>query len=132
VQPQGHVRSGLPVVLDERSQPEPDLAVVSARADHYRDVYPTAQEALLLIEVADQALLYDRTIKASLYAAARVPAVWIVNLSAGEAQCLSEPGVHGYRQRVVLRREDRAPLPAPFDACIELDGILQPHTIASG
>lgn len=124
VQPQGHVRSGMPLVLDAQSQPEPDLAVVSARPDHYRDAHPTANHALLLIEVADKALLYDRTIKASLYAAAHVPAVWIANLSAGELHCLSEPGASGYRQRVVLRREDSAVLPAPFDARIELDGIL--------
>jgi putative restriction endonuclease len=124
VQPQGHVRSGMPLVLDERSQPAPDLAVVSARADHYRGAHPTGHDALLLIEVADQALLYDRTIKTSLYAAACVPAVWIANLPAGELHCLSEPRVDGYRQRVVLRREDRAALPAPFDAGIELAGIL--------
>jgi hypothetical protein len=124
VQPLGHIRSAMPLVLDQRSQPEPDLAVVSARSDHYRDAHPTGQDALLLIEVADQALLYDRTIKASLYAAARVPAVWIANLQAGELHCLSEPGACGYRQRVVLRREDRAALPAPFDADIELAGVL--------
>lgn len=124
VQPRGHVRCGMPLILDERSQPEPDLAIVSARADHYRGAHPTAQETLWLIEVADKALLYDRTIKVSLYAAARVPAVWIVNSSTAELQCLSEPGVGGYRQRVVLQLHDRAPLPAPFDAAIDLDGVL--------
>jgi hypothetical protein len=124
VQPEGHIRCGMPLVLDEQSQPEPDLAIVRARADHYRGAHPTAQDALWLIEVADQALLYDRTIKASLYAAARVPAVWIANTSTGELTCLSEPSAGGYRQRVVLQRHDRAPLPAPFEAAIDLVDIL--------
>jgi hypothetical protein len=124
VQPQGHVRSGLPLMLDERSLPAPDLAVVVARADHYRDAHPTAQDALLLIEVADKTLLYDRTIKASLYAAARVPSVWIANLSARELHCLSEPGYDGYRRRVVLGPQDFAPLALPCDGRIELAGIL--------
>ena len=124
VQPQGNVRCGMPLILDERSQPEPDFAIVSARADHYRGAHPTAQDTLLLIEVADKALRYDRTIKVSLYAAAHVPAVWIVNTSSAELHCLSEPHAGGYRQRVVLQRHDRAPLPAPFLTALELDGIL--------
>jgi hypothetical protein len=124
VQPQGHVRSGMPLVIDERSQPEPDLAVVTARSDHYRDAHPTAQNALLLIEVADKALLYDRTIKASLYAAAQVPSVWIANLSARELLCLSEPRSDGYRRRQVLGPKDSAVLAAPFEGRIELAGIL--------
>jgi Uma2 family endonuclease len=124
VQPHGHIRCGMPVVLDDQSQPEPDLAIVSARADHYRSAHPTTPDVLFLIEVADKALAYDRTVKASLYASARVPALWIVNVASGELHCLSEPRIDGYRQRVVLRREDRVPLPAPFEATLELSGIL--------
>jgi Uma2 family endonuclease len=124
VQPHGHIRCGMPVVLDERSQPEPDLAIVSARADHYRSAHPTTPDVLFLIEVADKALAFDRTIKASLYASARVPALWIVNAASGELHCLSEPRSDGYRQRVVLRREDRVPLPSPFDTTLDLSNIL--------
>lgn len=45
VQPQGHIRCGMPLVLDERSQPEPDLAIVNARADHYRSAHPAGSAA---------------------------------------------------------------------------------------
>jgi Putative restriction endonuclease len=124
VQPHGQIRCGMPLVLDERSQPAPDLAIVGAQADRYRNAHPTAHDTLWLIEVADKALLYDRTIKASLYAAARVPAVWIVNTSTAEVHCLSDPGTDGYRQRVVLQRDDLAPLPAPFAATIEVGGLF--------
>jgi hypothetical protein len=124
VQPHGQIRCGMPLVLDERSQPEPDLSIVNARADHYRKAHPTAQDTLWLIEVADKALLYDRTIKTSLYAAACVPAVWIVNTSSGELHCLSEPGRDGYRRRVVLQRQDLAPLPPPFTTTLEVGGLF--------
>jgi hypothetical protein len=124
VQPHGQIRCGMPLVLDERSQPEPDLSIVDARSDHYRDAHPTARDTLWLIEVADKALLFDRMIKASLYAAARVPAVWIANTATGELQCLSEPGKDGYRRRVVLQRQDLAPLPPPFTATLEVGGLF--------
>jgi hypothetical protein len=124
VQPHGQIRCGMPLVLDERSQPEPDLAIVNARADHYRSAHPTAQDTLWLIEVADKALLYDRTIKASLYAAAHVPVVWIVNTSTAELHCLSEPAKDGYRRRVVLQRHDLVPLPPPFAATVEVGGVF--------
>ena len=124
VQPHGQIRCGMPLVLDERSQPEPDLSIVTARADHYRNAHPTAQDTLWLIEVADKALLYDRTIKASLYAAAHIPVVWIVNLATSELHCLSEPGRNGYRRRVVLQRHDLAPLSPPFATTIEVGGLF--------
>jgi hypothetical protein len=114
----------MPLVLDERSQPEPDLAIVSARADHYRNAHPRARDTLWLIEVADKALLYDRAIKASLYAAAHVPVVWIVNTSTAELHCLSEPAKDGYRRRVVLQRHDLVTLPPPFAATVEVGGVF--------
>jgi Uma2 family endonuclease len=124
VQPHGHIRCGMPIVLDERSQPEPDLAIVRARADHYRSAHPTAQDALLLVEVADQTLNYDRTVKASLYASARVAALWIIDTAAGELHCLTEPATNGYRQRILLRRDGRLSLPSPFNTVLDLSNIL--------
>lgn len=85
---------------------------------------PTAQDALLLIEVADKTLTYDRTVKASLYASAGVPTLWVIDVSAGELHRFSEPGTAGYRQRMVLRRGDRVPLPAPVSATLGLSSIL--------
>lgn len=124
VQPHGEIRCGMPLVLDERSQPEPDLLIVNARADHYRNAHPTAQDTLWLIEVTDKALLYDRKIKTSLYAAAHVPVVWILNTSTAELHCLSDPGKDGYRRRVVLQRHDLVPPPPPFEATVEVGGVF--------
>lgn len=73
------VRSQLPVALDDESEPEPDVAVVPGTYDDYRDAHPT--RPVLIVEIADAGLAFDRTDKASLYARARVPDYWIVNVA---------------------------------------------------
>jgi Uma2 family endonuclease len=73
-----YVRSQLPLALGQRSDPEPDLVVVPGAPEDYEDAHPTT--ALLVVEVSDTTLAYDRTIKAGLYARAGIADYWIVNL----------------------------------------------------
>ena len=75
--PGWHVRVQLPIALDDESEPEPDLAVVSGGPRDYAD-HPA--RPALVVEVADSSLALDREYKGSLYAKARVPEYWIVNL----------------------------------------------------
>jgi len=72
------VRVQDPVALDEESEPEPDVVVVSGDRRDYRDAHPS--HAAVLVEVADSSLAFDREEKASLYARAGVLDYWIVNL----------------------------------------------------
>src|ERR1700730_3657390 len=74
------VRVQLPIRLDEHNEPEPDLAVVKQRADFYKEGHPTAADALLIVEVGDTTLRYDREVKVPLYAARGISEVWIVDL----------------------------------------------------
>jgi Uma2 family endonuclease len=69
-----------PIYLDEHNEPEPDLAVLRWRDDFYEHHHPTPADVLLLIEVANSSLLYDRTEKLPRYAAAAIPEVWLVDL----------------------------------------------------
>jgi Uma2 family endonuclease len=69
-----------PVQLDDGSEPEPDLAVLTPRADDYEMEIPRAQDVLLIIEVADSSLQEDRERKMPLYAESGVPECWLVNL----------------------------------------------------
>lgn len=73
-----HVRTQLPLALGPASEPEPDVAVVVGPPRAYREAHP--QSALLVVEVADATLDYDRATKGSLYARAGLPDYWIVNL----------------------------------------------------
>lgn len=69
-----------PVQFDD-SEPEPDIAVLKHRPDFYAGALPTAADVLCLIEVADTSLEFDREVKLPLYASAKIPEYWIINLS---------------------------------------------------
>jgi Uma2 family endonuclease len=73
-----YVRSQLPLALGLISDPEPDVAVVPGPIEDYESAHPAT--ALLVVEVSDTTLAYDRTIKAGLYARAGIADYWIVNL----------------------------------------------------
>jgi Uma2 family endonuclease len=66
--------------LREEDDPQPDAALYRPRSDDYEEEHPTAADALLVVEVADTSLLYDRTVKMERYAEAGVPEYWIVDL----------------------------------------------------
>lgn len=72
------VRTQAPVALDDESEPEPDVVVAPGSLRDYRHAHP-AQPALL-VEVAEAGLASDQEHKGSLYARARVPEYWIINL----------------------------------------------------
>ncbi|HEX5442846.1 MAG TPA: Uma2 family endonuclease [Pirellulales bacterium] len=86
-----HVRTQLPLVLSGTSEPEPDLAVVVGPDDAYLDSHPRAADALLVIEVAESSLSYDRKTKYKMYADAGVAVYWIVNLVDDEIEIYESP-----------------------------------------
>jgi Uma2 family endonuclease len=74
------LRVELPVRLSEYSELQPDLSIVTSRDDFYKSGHPAANDTLLVVEVSDSRLQYDRDIKVSLYAQCAVPEVWVVDL----------------------------------------------------
>ena len=111
-----------PVRLGEQGEPQPDLAVIRAR--DYGDSLPTPVDVLLLIEVADTSLAFDRDVKLPLYARSGIAEVWLVDLNAGVIERHTEPSENGYR---LLRRAGRGEtlestalpgLAAPVDAVL--------------
>jgi len=87
-----------PMRLDDLSEPQPDVVVLAPRADFYEAFHPRPEDTLLVIEVADTSLGWDRGIKRARYAAAGVAEVWIVDLGAGMVEVATEPGPSGYAQ----------------------------------
>ncbi|WP_374688927.1 Uma2 family endonuclease [Promineifilum sp.] len=86
-----------PVQLSGESLPQPDIAVLRFREDFYSEHHAQPEDILLLIEVADTSLSYDRRVKGALYGSAGVPDYWIVNLSARQIEVYREPRPDGYR-----------------------------------
>ena len=111
-----------PLRLGDRSEPEPDLVVL--RADAAQDRTPSPRDTLLVIEVADTSLEYDRQTKGPLYARAGIPELWIVDLAGARIELHREPSSDGYRTvRLFVRGEQLAPSFAP-ELAIDVDAVL--------
>jgi Uma2 family endonuclease len=93
-----------PIRLDDHSEPQPDIAVLKPRADFYRRSKPTPADVLLVIEVSDTTLEYDRQIKVPLYARAGIAEVWIVNLSDERVETYRDPSGGAYQANASVRR----------------------------
>ena len=98
------VRIQYPIILDDETEPQPDVAVVKFKANAYADSHPHAGDILLLMEVADTSLEEDRLIKLPRYADSGIPEVWIFNLIENIVEVYREPltlanGIPGYRRR---------------------------------
>ncbi len=113
-----------PVVLSDRSQPQPDLCVLRLRHEGYGEALPSAADVLLLVEVADTTLSFDRGKKLDLYARQGIPEYWIVNLTDRRLEVYREPGRAGYGVELAFTAaENIAPAPLP-GVVVELSEIL--------
>jgi len=85
------------VVLSDITAPQPDVAVLRPSDDFYNSSYITPAEVLLLVEVADSSIGYDRAYKVPLYARAGIVEVWLVDLQAENVTAYSQPTPEGYK-----------------------------------
>jgi Uma2 family endonuclease len=113
-----------PIRLDDYSEPQPDVALLRPKPDFYASAHPTPADVLLIVEVADSSIEYDRRVKLPLYARAGIPEVW---LALPEQDCLEvrcEPSADGYRVARTVRRGERlAPIAFP-DLSLGVEDLL--------
>lgn len=95
-----------PLRLSEDSEPEPDLMVLRPPLDRYREKLPVPEDVLLLVEVADTSLEFDREVKLPLYAEAGIPEVWLVNLKENLLEVYRDPRGGRYREIRLLSPEE--------------------------
>ena len=117
-----------PVVLNEISEPQPDIAVLAPRDDMYSKSHAGPAEILLLVEVADSSLAFDRNRKAPYYAANGVVETWVVDLDGDQVLVLRSPSPSGYEQIRIVRRGDRLDIEALPGVSFSVDDVLGPHT----
>lgn len=89
-----------PIQLNDYSEPQPDVVLLKRRDDFYEHAHPTPADVLLLVEVSDTTLEYDRQIKVPLYARSGVPEVWLVNLQEEQLEAYAQPAGGVYQQSV--------------------------------
>jgi Uma2 family endonuclease len=127
----GHVRSQMPLDLFRDTEPEPDVFVVKGAIRDYETRKPRPSDLLLVVEVSDSTLAYDRGVKASLYAEAGITEYWIVNLPERCLEVFRDAGAKagerfgfGYHDvRRYAETESVAPLAAP-DAPVRVEDLL--------
>ncbi len=117
-----HVRMQFPLATSDYSEPEPDVAVVTGDVRDYRDAHPTT--AVLVVEVSDDSLRRDRTVKQRIYARCGIPEYWILALPDARLEIHRDPAGDGYRTVTIHRTGDTvAPLARP-EARIAVDDLL--------
>lgn len=113
-----------PIRLGERSEPQPDLALLCPRSDCYAQAHPGPEEVLLIVEVAETSGEIDREVKAPLYARAGILEVWLVSLAEGCVEIHRTPLLQGYGEMQGARSgQHLSPLAFP-DLILAVDEIL--------
>jgi Uma2 family endonuclease len=112
-----------PVALADDSEPQPDVSLLRNESETAVRI-PNTNDVLLLIEVADATLQYDRTIKLPLYAKHGILEVWIVNLADGVVEIYREPKDGAYRVKLERGADNTVAPSALPSAEIELVTVL--------
>jgi Uma2 family endonuclease len=102
-----------PFVLDERSEPQPDIILVDPKLETLRR-HPRPDEIFLVIEVSDSTVRYDREDKRPAYARNGIREYWLLNLEENVLEVYREPAGATYLDaRVLAADETIAPLAFP-------------------
>lgn len=115
------VRVQGPLALSEIDLPEPDIAVVKGDARTYINSHP--ESAVLVVEVSDTSLEFDRTRKLAVYASAGIPEYWIANLIDDFVEVHTEPAEGMYRSKRTYAPGD-AISPGFVDATLAVSDLL--------
>ena len=116
------IRTQFPFALTDVSEPEPDIAVVPGTARDYRDAHPSV--ALLLVEVADSTVDYDRTRKLPAYTRAGIPEFWLLDLTRATLEVYRQPAGDCYVERLLLKAGEWITPLAATAADIAVDELL--------
>lgn len=98
-----------PLGLDRYNEPQPDIALLRRDRDPAGPI--SGEQAVLVVEVSDTTIIFDRRLKLPHYAQTGIPAVWIVDVAGRCVEVYTEPEGETYRKKVVLRPGDEIEVP---------------------
>jgi len=113
-----------PIMLDRHSDPEPDICLLRWREDFYRGKRPGPADVLLVVEVADTTVRYDREVKMPLYARFGIPEAWLVDLPGGRVEVYREP-VEGRYRRCEYHSEGRIAVLQVPEAVVDVGALFE-------
>ena len=113
-----------PVSLGDSSEPEPDIALLAPRADFYKSAHPRSADVMLIVEVADAWLRYDRQIKVPLYARHAIAEVWIADIERDVLTRYRVPAGDGYRSVQSVADLTSVELSTPTGGTVDLSAVI--------
>ena len=113
-----------PISLGDRDEPQPDLSLLKTRPDPGAARPPGPGDVLLVVEVSDTTLRYDRNVKLPLYARAGIPEVWVVDLQDSFVEVYAKPTVDSYARVHRYGRGERARSEVVADLVLSVREIL--------
>ncbi len=117
------VRVQNPLRLSDYNEPEPDI-VLSDLTKYDGTRHPRPEEVLLVVEVSDTTLKYDRDVKLPLYAEAGIAEVWIVNLGKELIEVHQKPFNDIYQTVKIYKPGETVKSEILPDLSLEVDKIL--------
>lgn len=112
-----------PLIISEHGEPQPDLALLSNLPPGR---LPVPGDVLLVVEVSDTTLTYDKNVKLSRYAEAGIAEAWLVDLASETIEVHSGPGPGGYRRTTRFGRGDRVESATVPDLAFDASETLPP------
>jgi Uma2 family endonuclease len=110
-----------PIQLTERTEPQPDIVLLQPRADYYATAHPVPSEVLLLVEVSDSTVNFDRDVKVPNYARSGIQEVWLWDLEVNCLEVYRYPTADGYTSMQKFERGEMvSPLAFPeFEVSVD-------------
>jgi Uma2 family endonuclease len=100
-----------PIQLTERTEPQPDVVLLQPRADYYATAHPIPSEVLLLVEVSDSTVDFDRDVKVPNYARSGIQEVWLWDLEVNCLEVYRDPTANGYTS---IQKFERGEIVSPL------------------
>jgi Uma2 family endonuclease len=123
------IRCQEPITLPNNTEPEPDIVIARLRKDSYIDSHPSPADIILVIEVADSTLNFDRGTKAPLYAAAGISEYWIVNLIDDRLEIYRQPEGAIYTSTQIILPPRSVNLPQFSEITFDIATIFPPKRV---
>lgn len=113
-----------PIVLDDLSEPQPDVCLLARREDFYRNSNADAKDVLLVMEVADTTVKFDRDVKFPKYSSNGIEEAWLIDLESNRVEIHSVPTNEGYSLVRIFHFGETAQSTVLTDLKISVDSII--------
>ena len=124
-----NVRGQEPIILPDNSEPEPDVVIAKKKDDNYLSAHPTVKDIILVIEISDSTLQYDKETKLPLYAEAGINNYWIINLVDNRLEVYNNPfsdnkNRFGYKNQKIFLPNENLEIPSFKDTSLDLKAVF--------